>query len=138
MFMTNDRRSRYRINNVRAGKCMWCPSPINDTQRGVCLRHRVIYMLRKKGLTKGVLPPPKKRKREAFIAYVQGRETAIRSGFLHPGTREELLREVIEARLRLGITWGGVRGGDKMVEIIHLIDLNALRHRRNDGPQTAS
>jgi len=135
--MTNEsdkaRRARYRINNVRAGRCMWCASTINDTSRGVCLRHRVFYMLRKKGLTKGVLPIDKKRKREAFVAYVQGRETAIRNGFLIPGTDEQLLKDVIEMRLRLGITWGGVRGGDKMVEIVRLIDLSALRQRKANG-----
>lgn len=130
----DERRSRYRINNVRAGKCMWCPNPINDTTRGVCLRHRVIYMLRKKGLTKGVLPPDKKRKREALIAYVQGRETAIRSGYLTPGTKEELIKEIIEMRLRLNILWGGVRGADKIAEIVHLIDLNALRQRKANAP----
>jgi hypothetical protein len=92
-------------------------------------------MLRKKGLTKGVLPPPKKRKREALIAYIQGRETAIRNGFLTPGTDEQRLKDVIETRLRLGITWGGVRGGDKMAEIVRLIDLSAMRKRETNGQQ---
>lgn len=131
----DDRRRRYRINNMRAGKCRWCPNPINDTQRGVCLRHRVIYALRKKGLTKGVLPPDKKRKREAFVAYVQGRATAIQSGFLIPGTDEQRLKEIIEMRLRLNMGWGGIRGADKMAEIVRLIDLNALRLRRNNDKQ---
>lgn len=131
----DDRRRRYRINNMRAGKCRWCPNPINDTGRGVCLRHRVFYMLRKKGLTKGVLPPDKKRKRDALVAYIQGRETAIRSGYLIPGTKEQLIKEITEMRLRLNLMWGGVRGADKIAEIVRLIDLNALRQRNNDGQQ---
>ncbi len=134
--VVDDRRRRYRINNMRVGKCRWCPNPINDTHRGVCLRHHVFYMLRKKGLTKGVLPPPKKRKRDAFVAYVQGRETAIRNGFLVPGTDEQRLKDVTETRLRLGILWGGVNGAVKMAEIVRLIDLSAMRKRDVEARQT--
>jgi len=135
--MTNEsdkaRRARYRINNVRAGRCMWCASTISDTSRGVCLRHRVFYLLRKKGLTKGVLPIDKKRKREAFVAYVQGRETAIRNGFLIPGTDEQRLKDVTEARIRLNILWGGFGGAQKMAEIVRTIDNSALHKRKADG-----
>jgi hypothetical protein len=90
-------------------------------------------MLRKKGLTKGVLPPGKKRQREALVTYIQGRETAIRSGYLIPGMKEELLKEIIEMRIRLNILWGGVHGADKMADIVKLIDLNSLRQRKTDG-----
>lgn len=124
------RRARYRINNLRAGKCYKCPRTMFMADHGLCLRHRVIYLLNKRGLLKGVLPPSKKRKREAFIAYIISRQTAIREGMLDPGGTEQRLRDMIELRLRLNITWGGVSGGDKMSTIVRTLDLHSLRERK--------
>jgi hypothetical protein len=124
------RRARYRINNVRNGRCQFCSNP-TLSQHGYCLRHWVFYHLRKRGLLSGLLKVSASKKREAFVAYVQGRVTAIKGGMLAPGDATQRLRDVTELRLRLGITWGGVRGADKMADILRLFDLLAMRERGN-------
>jgi hypothetical protein len=128
-----ERTRRYRQRNVAAGKCRWCPNPRFTEDRYECLKHYIYYYLRKRGLTKGVLGPTQKNRRAKFVAWATGRYGAIRNGYLVPGTKEDLLREVIELRLRIGIRWGGFGGADKMASLVRNIDLHAMRIRRRNA-----
>lgn len=129
------RRDRYRNNNMHAGKCMFCPRE-QFMGQSRCLRHMVFMAIRKRGLLRGVQTGPNVNKREALVAYLHGRETAIRDGMLVPGDDAQRLKDVIELRLRLGIGWGGVRGADKMVEIVKSLDRYSLRQRKKNLGQS--
>jgi hypothetical protein len=78
-------------------------------------------------MAKGIVSDKISNKREKLSAHLTGRYHAVASGFLDPGDANQRLKDSIEIRLRLNITWGGVRGARKLAAILRSFDRMALQ-----------
>lgn len=126
------KRVEYRARHKALGLCIKCTSdavPRSDR----CFRHWMIYTLMVAGLTKGVLPPKAKAKRELLIAGFSGRYFAILNGFLEPSSYDASLTDVMSMRTRLKINWCGDAGIRKLATILRNVENRAFRLRKERG-----
>jgi len=128
----------YQKRQLAAGLCILCPSP-SLPKKGRCFRHLLFYKLRKYGMAKGRLSVTNSNKREKLVAHLSGRFHAISGGFLDPGDKDQRLKDSTEIRLRLHITWGGVRGARKLAAVIRSFDrlaVQVLREKQNAATES--
>lgn len=113
-----------------AGRCIKCGQNAVGLNTGYCLRHLIFRMLTKAGLTKGRLREPERVRREKLVAYLSGRFFAIKAGHLNE------TRDMNQARLeaadlfdRLHVKWRGLKGANKMANILRCLDRRAFKDR---------
>lgn len=123
------RQREYQKRNKASGRCIQCPSP-SLPKKGRCFRHQLFYKLRQYGMAKGIVSEKISNKREKLCAHLTGRFHAVSSGFLDPGDADQRVKDALEIRLRLNITWGGVRGSRKLAAILRSFDRLALQIRK--------
>jgi hypothetical protein len=122
------RQRAYQKRHEAAGLCMKCRNKsLPHWTR--CFRHMVFYYLNKRGLTKGILSDAKAAKRERLAASLFGRYNAVMAGHLDPGDDAQRLKDATEIRARLGIRWGGFRGGMKLSKVMSSLDKIARKER---------
>jgi len=119
------RQRAYQKRQIASGLCIQCPSGALP-RKGRCFRHHLFTKLRDYGMAKGVLSVANSNKREKLAAHLAGRYHAMVKGFLIPGDEDQVFKDSIEIRLRLRITWGGVRGAKKLATIMKSFDRLAL------------
>lgn len=115
----------YQLRHLAKGLCIQCPSEALP-RKGRCFRHHLFYKLRKYGMAAGRVNTTNSNKREKLAASMLGRFHAIKGGFLTPGDDDQRMKDAVEIRLRLHITWGGVRGAKKLSRIMKSFDKLAL------------
>jgi hypothetical protein len=111
------KQREYQKRNMARGLCIQCPSE-SLPKKGRCFRHQLFYKLRQYGMAKGHLSDKNSNRREKLAASLLGRYTAISAGFLAPVDEAQRMKDAVEIRLRLHITWGGVRGVRKLARVM--------------------
>jgi len=109
--------------------CTQCHEPPFTGSR-LCFRHTVFLKLKGAGLTKGVLLPTHRKRRERVVKYLWGQYMRVRNG----GSRlseQETMSEAFRIRLGFAIRWGGAKGVIKFAYLIAWVERLAEKHRGN-------
>lgn len=131
------RQREYQKQHLAVGLCTHCHAPKLSRSK-TCFRHHLFYMLSKRGLTKGVLTSVKSNKRERLAAHLSGRYQAVLKGFLKQSDGEQILKDAVDIRARLKITWGGIRGAQKLADIMKSIERHAAISRKENENVTST